>query len=156
MISSNTYEEVYEILGCMDKRTVMKIPEHILKDIKDKRNINYKTKVNRDDIFNEKNVSKEAIDLLCWLDYNYWMDESRKREVDKICNEKYIKNEIETKEKYNPEEMFKNKKNNATIKLSEKNIEDNIGMIEYKKQKWYQKVFEKILKILENIKLLKK
>lgn len=154
MISSETYEEVYEILGYMDKLTVMKIPEHILKKIKDKRNINYKTKVNKEDIFNEKNVSKEAIDLLCWLDYNYWMDENKKREVDNICKEKYIKSEIKKRDKYNPEEMFKNKQINSTIELSEQSI-DKVEMIEYKEQKWYQKIFAKILKLLRDSKSCK-
>lgn len=50
MISSNTYEELYEILSYMDKVTVMKIPENILINIKNKRNINFKTKIDKNDI----------------------------------------------------------------------------------------------------------
>ena len=34
MISGETYEELYEILGQMDKKTVMQIPEDILNNIK--------------------------------------------------------------------------------------------------------------------------
>lgn len=82
MISSNTYEEVYEILSYMDKITVMKVPEEILNTIKKKRNVNYKTKIDKNDIFNEENISKEAIDFLCWIDYKYWMDENRKIKID--------------------------------------------------------------------------
>lgn len=58
MISSNTYEEVYEVLSYMDKITVMKIPDFILKKIKDNRNVDYKTKINKNDIFNEQNLFK--------------------------------------------------------------------------------------------------
>ena len=38
MVSSNTYEEIYEILSYMNKSTVMKVPENILKNISEKRN----------------------------------------------------------------------------------------------------------------------
>ncbi len=100
MISSDTYEEVYEILSYMDKATVMKIPKEILKVIKTKRNINFKTKINKDDIFNEENVSKEAIDFICWLSYKYWIDQNRKSEINKINIEKVKKIEEEKREKY--------------------------------------------------------
>ena len=109
MISSNTYEEVYEILSYMDKVTVMKIPEEILNIIKTKRNINFKTKINKCDIFNEENVSKEAIDFICWLDYKYWLDQNRKSEIDKINIDRIKKSEEEKRKIYNPNNIFENK-----------------------------------------------
>lgn len=92
MISSNAYEEIYEILGYMDKITVMKIPDNILKNIKKRRNPNYKTKIEKDNIFDEKNISKEAVDILCWLDYTYWMSKERKLEIDRIKYNKMKEN----------------------------------------------------------------
>ena len=38
MLTANDYQEVYKILSLMDKLTVMKIPEEILKNINKKRN----------------------------------------------------------------------------------------------------------------------
>ena len=84
MISANTYEEVYQILSVMDKDTVMKIPLEILENIKLNRNSNYQTRIDKNDIFNESNVSKETIDILCFFDYHYWMDSNRKSNIDKI------------------------------------------------------------------------
>ena len=72
MITSKTYKEVYEILSYMDKITVMKIPIEILENIKKKKDNNYITQIDKKDIFNEKNVSKEAIDLLCYFYKHYW------------------------------------------------------------------------------------
>lgn len=72
MISSNTYKELYEILSYMDKITVMKIPLEILQNIKKYKNNNYKTKIDKKDIFNEKNVNGETIDLLCYFYKHYW------------------------------------------------------------------------------------
>ena len=45
MISSQTYSEVYEILKYMNKEVVMKIPIEILEKIKNKRDLNYKSKI---------------------------------------------------------------------------------------------------------------
>lgn len=146
MISSNTYEEVYEILSLMDKLTVMKIPEETLKIINEKRNPEYKTKIDKNDIFNEKNVSKETIDLLCYFDYHYWMDENRKNEVDRIHKLKIQEIEKEKMKKYNPNDVFKSKQNNSMTSSTERTKED-LEIVKYKEQKWYQKLFEKILKI---------
>ena len=65
------YEELYEVLSNMDKTTVMRIPEEILNRIISQRNKNFKSSIDRDDLFNENNISKDAMDLLCWIDYNY-------------------------------------------------------------------------------------
>lgn len=72
MISSKTYKELFEILGYMDKITVMKIPMDILQTIKNKKDNNYKTRVDKKDLFNEQNVSSETIDILCYFYKHYW------------------------------------------------------------------------------------
>lgn len=72
MVSSNTYKELYEILSYMDKITVMKIPMDMLQNIKNRKNNSYKTKIDKNDIFNENNVSRETIDLLCYFYMHYW------------------------------------------------------------------------------------
>ena len=142
MISSNTYEEVYEILSYMDKFTVMKVPEEILKVIKTKRNINFRTKINKNDIFNEENVSKETIDFICWLDYKYWIDEERKYEIDRINIEKVKKSEEEKRKKYNPDNIYKNREKKYT-EIPTSNI---TSMIEYK-ESVFKRVIDKIKSI---------
>ena len=72
MITSKTYKELYEILSYMDKVTVMKIPINILQTIKNKKDNRYITKIDKNDIFNEKNVDRETIDLLCYFHEHYW------------------------------------------------------------------------------------
>lgn len=72
MISAKTYKELYEILSYMDKVTVMKIPISILQTIKDKKDNRYITKIDKNDLFNEHNVNRETIDILCYLYKHYW------------------------------------------------------------------------------------
>ncbi len=72
MISDKTYKELYEILSYMDKVTVMKIPISILQTIKNKKDNRYITKIDKNDLFNEHNVNRETIDLLCYFHKHYW------------------------------------------------------------------------------------
>ena len=72
MISNKSYKELYEILSYMDKMTVMKIPMNVLIDIKNKKEDSYITRIDKNDIFNEKNVNRETIDMLCYFYKKYW------------------------------------------------------------------------------------
>lgn len=143
MISSNTYEEVYEILSYMDKITVMKIPEEILNTIKKKRNVNYKTKIDKNDIFNEENISKEAIDFLCWIDYKYWMDENRKIKIDQIKFDKIRKYEEEKREKYASDNLFKKQ---DQVKKTEEVMKNEVAMVEYE-----ESIFKKFINKIKSI-----
>ena len=124
MISRDTCEEVYQVLKQMDKMSVMKIPEEILKNITKNRNQNFKSRIDKNDIFNEKNISKEAMDVLCCISYNFWMNDLEKEKIDKIKSDL----EQEKKIKYNIENIFK------------KEQEETKSMIEYKKQTIFEKI----------------
>lgn len=127
MISGDIYEEVYEILSYMDKVTVMKIPENILHTIINRRNINFKTKIDKNNIFDEKNVSKETVDFICWLDYNFLMSDERRKEIDRIRIEKNNKIELEKKLKYNPD-IFNTKEDKRVVQQKQETVQ----MEEYK------------------------
>lgn len=144
MISGNTYEEIYEILSYMDEATVMKIPKKVLNIIQEKRNSNFKTKIDENDIFNEKNVSKEAIDFLCWIEYTYWMKESRKQKINKIKLDKIQKSEEEKREKYNPDNLFKNRKQTTTEQSQP--VQDDVALVPVK-----ETFITKIIKKLKDI-----
>lgn len=128
MISADTYEELYEILSLMDKQAVMKVPIDILNTIKEQRNSGYQTRIDKNDIFNEKNVKKETIDLLCYLDYHYWMDESKKAEIDQIIKQRLQEEETKKREQYNPNGLFK--KDEIVEQAVENN--HNTSLIKYK------------------------
>jgi hypothetical protein len=134
MISSNTYEEVYEVLSCMDKMTVMKIPSSILNKIKDNRNINYETKINKNDIFNEQNLSKEAVDLLCWLNYTYLIDNEKKYSINKKIAKINIEQEKQKRKQYDPNNLFKIGTNFVDNGIQQ----ESNRMVEYKEKRLFQ------------------
>lgn len=111
MINANTYSEVYEILSCMNKSIVMKVPFEILQVIKENRSMDYTSKIDKDDLFNLNNISKDTVNVLAWLDVNYWISNEKKENL-KVA----FKNDIKTSK---GEEIsdFKNmkRKNNKII-----------------------------------------
>lgn len=136
VISGNTYEELYEVLRYMDKPTVMKIPESILRNILEKRNKEFETRIDKNDLFKEENMSKEAVDILCWLEYKFLMSEENKKEIDKIKNRKL--KEMENKN-YDLNNLFKKKE------IAEAHI-NNIQLIEKKEKSWLKKILDNIIK----------
>lgn len=105
--NSDICQEIYEILSFMDKQIVKKIPQDILKSINELRNRNYKTRIDKNNLFNEENVYKQTIDFFCWIEYNYWMDEQQKKNVDRIIQEKNNRENEEKLRLYNPDDLFK-------------------------------------------------
>ena len=91
MINANTYSEVYEILSCMNKSIVMKVPFEILQVIKENRSMDYTSKIDKDDLFNLNNITKDTVNVLAWLDVNYWISNEKKENL-KVA----FKNDIKT------------------------------------------------------------
>ena len=83
MIEKNTYSEVFEVLSYMNKEDVMKIPISILKNIEERRNKDYKSKIVKEDLFNFNNISSQTVKVLAWLDINYWMNDEKKKKLNK-------------------------------------------------------------------------
>lgn len=108
MISSQAYSEVYEILKYMNKEVVMKIPIEILDKIKNKRDLNYKSKIDKEDIFNPDNVLPKTIELLNWIDVNFWMSEDKKEKLQKKVRKQELEENKLKEKKYNPDDIFKN------------------------------------------------
>lgn len=145
MIDSNTYSEVYEILSYMDKSVVMKIPIDILKNIKDKRNKNYISRINPNDIFNLQNIKKETIDVLACLDVNFWMNDEKKREIKEKYNKKELAYQTKLKSVYKTENLFKN----TTKIIDDVSQQESISIIEYKEKNFLQKMLNKIKHLLK-------
>ena len=139
MINQNVYSEVYEILSYMDKSVVMKIPIDILEKIKEKRNKDYISRIDKNDIFNKNNVDKKTIEVLAWLDVNYWIDQDKKNKLQQCYIEKIKNEELQKQERYS-NGVFNNKKEEN--KLSEK-VE--INLIENKEDSFIIKIKKWIL-----------
>lgn len=101
MISdADLYAEVFEILSCMDKQTVMKIPMEMLELLKEERNKDYVSRIDKEDLFNVNNIDQRTVDLITWFNINYWADEEEKARLIENCKENDRKTELEKIKKY--------------------------------------------------------
>ena len=139
--------EVFEILSYMNRETVMKIPFEILSIIKENRNINYVSKIDKNDMFNPNNLSEDAISILSWLDLEYLASNESKEENLKIYQENEELYQQKLKEKYNADKIFKNYEQYDYKLNDEMCNEQNNKMIKYKNNIFF-KIYKKIRTLL--------
>lgn len=142
--TKQAYSEICTVLEYLPDEYVKKIPEKIIKLFQNEKLKNYEVNINKTNPLDKNNLSKKTMVLIAILNYHYWCPNKKvKEELYKqylLNNEKYEK---EIKEKYNTDNLFKNKRtDNVTIN------ENSKALIEFKEKNFLQKVFEKIKNFL--------
>ena len=134
------YSEVYGILILMGDRFISKLPNKLFNLIKSERLETYNPQYNLDLPLEEQNVREETIDVIALLYFNYWCDsEEEKKELSRIWEENEEKYQKQLNEKYNINNLFKDKKIE---------IKEEIFLIEHKKN-FFEKIIDKIKQILK-------
>lgn len=134
------YTQVYEILEILGDEYISKIPIELYENIKNNRDKQYITNIDIDMEFNEENLSQEALELLAFINMEYWVDDTKKDEL----NKKYRKIYENVKGLDDIEKIFKKRA------FSENNI-DNIKSVEIIKYKnsFLNNLLNKIKKLLK-------
>lgn len=145
--SRNVYSEVYSFINIISEEDRNKIPNKLIKMIEEERNKEYTPSYNFDIPIEEQVISDEAIAMIALIHLNYWCEDDEER---KVLNEFFDENETnyqeELREKYNPDNIFKNKKNNEEQPVAK---EESVAMIEYKEtiftkiKEWFKNLFNK-------------
>lgn len=147
MISdANMYAEVFEILGCMNKQEVMRIPVNILEFIKQERSKTYQTRIDKQDLFNPDNIDTRTVNFLAWLMMDYMANEEQREILIKTAKENDRRKELEKSKKYS-ETVFGNKKEakeNIEILNGEAKEDTSIAIVEE------ETIIEKIVKFFKN------
>lgn len=146
------YKEVMEILNFVPKESVDKIPPTMLDTFNVKMDKEYVFSVDINKNFEEQNLLEETKAILANIFRDYWATPYQKERIK--AKEKYDrqKNENEKKEKYNPADIFKNKKSieyTKSISLNETNNFERNLPIEIKTKKFYYKLIEFIKKLFK-------
>ena len=138
------YSEVYQVLNLLENDYLNKLPDSLINMLREKRDVNYNPQYTADIPLNEQNIKKETIFIIVLLYLNYWCkDEKEVLEVKKILKENEDKYQVEFREKYNPDNIFKN--NIRETKEITQNVINETTMILYK-----ESVFIKIINRLKN------
>lgn len=136
------YAEILEILKYISKEEQDKVPRNMIEMFKANASENSNFVYNPKKTLQEQNVSEIAVSIIAILYRDYWATKEQKQ---KILNFQNREREKYKAEKYNVNDIFKNKEE-VTIKKEPKIISNKESLIVLKKQNFLQKIVEKIKK----------
>ena len=137
--------EINEIFKYLPKEEVEKIPSKLREFFKEVSSKDYVTNINPDLPLDEQNIKEKTKDIIALIYRNYWCSEEERKELDQKLIENDKKFEEELREKYNPDNIFKN--NVTTTKKEEPEIkEEKIeqSLVVQETEKWYQRFLNMI------------
>lgn len=141
-MESYAYAEIIEILDNLEVQYKEKIPNKLIDFFKENSAKDYQNHIVNNISLSEQKLQKETLDILAMLTLNYWCNsEEEKTELMSIYSDNELKYQEELREKYNPDNLFKNR-----TKIQE-NIEENTEekqLVVIDDKPWYKKIFEKI------------
>ena len=126
---ARAYTEILEIIKYFPKEEYAKIPKEKIEFYKKNMDTNYNFTINPEIDLSKQNISKEANAIMVNLFKEYFATEEQKTKINEILELNQKKSEKEKREKYNPEDIFKNKES----KVSKEKTLENVLLIEKKK-----------------------
>lgn len=138
------YTEVIEILKYFPLEYIKKIPSEKLKVFFKYRDENYEYKVDENKAFKSQNMMEETKAILYILFEDYLATEEQKEKLKQKENEALKQIEEEKRRIYNPDNLFKNKKETETEEYIKK-----ANIILVPKDKWYNKIIKFLKKFIK-------
>lgn len=138
---SKAYKEIYEILNILDKQTLEKIPSQIRKKIENEKDNNYNFQISSMNELENIELLDSTKVMLTILYKDYLASESEQEQIEKKLDSIQETVEKNRCEKYNPDNIFKNKEIIEDISYYEKK-----ELVEYK-----DSLFKKIIKFFKEI-----
>lgn len=136
---AKAYTEVLEILKYLPKNEYDKIPHERIQFFEDNKDYSYNFKIYPQIPLGKQNISIEANSIIIMLFRDYFASETQKEKLKVILKQNEDKYQEEIRNKYNPDDIFKNKKDEITTYSSNKEIENNNLPIEVKRENFFKK-----------------
>ncbi len=131
---ARAYTEILEIIKYLPTDEYSKIPKYKIEYYYKHKDYNYKYKYD----FNNPIYSRETAAIIINLYKNYIVSIQKRKIIESILDLNLKQKENEKSEKYNPENIFKNKK------CIKENIIIENAVTVYKEKNFIQKAFDKI------------
>ena len=126
------------ILKHFSKDIIKKIPNDLTTFLKEIESKTYKFKFDKRKKLKEQNLKLETRGLIALVYRDYLCNQEERIKYQKKCREHIMKKELEKIEKYNPDNIFKKQQ------FIEKPAQDNIQIIETKKENVFKRIFLKL------------
>ena len=137
------FAEVDEILVLMENKYIEKIPQKTREMFKNERSLDYKPEIKVDIPLAEQNLQRKTFAILAMLNLNYWCeDENEKQKLLQVYAKNDKKKEEELRKKYNPDNIFKDKKMQGQK-------EENTELIEIREENFIKRIIRKIMKFFK-------
>lgn len=141
---ANAYKEVLIVINNLVQEDYDKIPKEYIEFLENNANSDYDFKYDSSKSFDQQELLDDTKYILFGLFEKYGATEKQKLKIKAFKNNYNEKLEYEKRQKYNPDDIFNNKHNCIKETMSNKK---NVDIVKYKKQKWYQQLFERLLNI---------
>lgn len=141
---SEGISETLDILEHMDTMYINKIPKNIMDFLEKNKSFDYVSKLDHSKKLNEMNLKEKTKDILSTIYMNYWCNSEQKINYTNLLKQNEDKYQEELREKYNPDNLFKNK-TKTTIQQSQQ-VQNEIALTELK-----ESFFTKFIKKLKTI-----
>lgn len=140
---ARAYTEVIEILKYVPEEDVNKIPKEKLDFYKNNMDTEYDYKIDTTKEFESQEISDKTKAILANIFRDYWATPYQKERIEEKEKNDIKKIEEEKREKYNPDNIFKNTNQKSVDKVikeeSETEKNDNLP-IEVKKESFFKKL----------------
>ena len=124
--------EVEYILKKLDDEYIKKIPQEIWDYIEENKDKDYIFDYDENKTLVEQNLSIDTISILTYINMEYLLNEEQKKEMMEFLRKDEMIAEQEKAKLYNPDDLFKNRKESKHQETS---------LVEIRIEKWYEKVF---------------
>ena len=138
---AKAYTEVLEIISYFPQDEYRKIPNNLIEYYKNNMDKNYSFSINPEIDIEKQNISKEAYAIIISIFRDFFATDKQKDILKNLLRQKKKKKDAELREKYNPDNVFKNKVNIEKREIQ--NFEET-GLIVVQEKKWYKKIFNMI------------
>lgn len=135
--------EVLDILKHTRKEDVNKIPKKFIEFLENNKSKTYIANLDHTKTIKEMELKPKTQALLGLIYLKYWANEEEKLEFRKKARENEVNYQKELNEKYNPDNLFKNKEK---IIVSDDN-KTNMTLQKVKKEIFIQRIIQKIKEI---------
>lgn len=143
--------EVLDILDNTNKDDVDKIPSSFIKFLVDNASEDYVVNFDHSKPISELNIKEKTKEILGTIYINWWCDNNQREEYKKQIVEQERREQEELREKYNPNNIFKNKK---SVQISDEiqeevNSKNEALAIVENKENIFKKIINKIISFLK-------
>lgn len=139
------YAEVDKILSFMEVKYVEKVPKKMREMFKNEKLQDYEPNIDKNIPLAEQQLERKTLAILAMLNLNYWCEnQEEKQELLRAYSDNDKKREEELREKYNPDNIFKNKNKEQD---AEQEIDKITSVIEYKEKNLIKKLLDKIKRL---------